>query len=96
MLAVYRRHSYVTRAYGNFLGLARLLNFVAQESGHETGNLLVVTGHATVDAPGRAELLAAAERAAGDISPIEMSSRPFGVTWSDLDLRPPTLEVVSA
>ena len=91
MLALYRRHSYVTRAYGNFLGLSRLLYFMAHESGHDVGNLLVVTGHATVDAPGRAELLAAAEVAAGSSTPIETGARPLGARWSDLDLRAPTV-----
>jgi len=89
MLALYRRHSYITRAYGNFLGLARLLYFLAHESGHDVGNLLVVTGHATVDAPGRGELLVAAEAAAGCPTAIETGARPLGATWSDLDLRPP-------
>jgi len=89
MLALYRRHSYVTRAYGNFLGLSRLLYFLAHESGHDVGNLLVVTGHATVDAPGRSELLAAAEAAAGAATPIETGARPLGATWSDLHLRAP-------
>jgi hypothetical protein len=89
MLALYRRHSYVTRAYGNFLGLSRLLYFMAHESGHDVGNLMVVTGHATVDAPGRAKLLAAAEAAAGTPTPIETGARPLGATWSDLDLSAP-------
>ena len=92
MLALYRRHSYVTRAYGNFLGLARLLYFLAHESGHEIGNLMVVTGHATVDAPGRGELLAAAESAAGSPTPIEVGTRALGSTWSDLELRPPLVK----
>jgi hypothetical protein len=91
MLALYRRHSYVPRAYGNFLGLSRLLYFMAHESGHDVGNLMVVTGHATVDAPGRANLLAAAEAAAGTSTPIEIGARPLGATWSDLDLRAPTV-----
>ncbi len=91
MLALYRRHSYVTRAYGNFLGLSRLLYFLAHESGHDVGNLLVVTGHATVDAPGRSELLDAAEAAAGSSTPIETGARPLGATWSDLDLRATTV-----
>ena len=90
MLALYRRHSYITRAYENFLGLARLLFFFAHESGHHVGNLLVVTGHATVDAPGRSRLLAAAEAAAGSPMPIETGARPFGAEWSDLDLSAPT------
>jgi hypothetical protein len=56
MLALYRRHSYVTRAYGNFLGLVPPpLLPGPRERSTTVGNLLVVTGHATVDAPGRAE-----------------------------------------
>lgn len=90
MLALYRRHSYITRAYGNFLGLARLLYFFAHESGHEVGNLLVVTGHATVGGPGRAKLLAAAKAGVGSPTAIETGARPLGATWSDLDLRPRT------
>jgi hypothetical protein len=93
MVALYRRHSYVPRAYGNFLGLARLLSFFAHESGHEVGNLLVVTGHAVVDAPGRAQLLDSARRAAGDSTPIELEARELGVSWADLDLRSPLQEV---
>lgn len=86
MMALYRRHSYVTRAYGNFLGLARLLAFLARESGHGVGNLLVVTGHGVVDAPNRRSLLAKADAAAGTATPIETTARPLGAMMSDLDL----------
>lgn len=87
LTAQYRRHSYVARAYGNFLGLARLLNFLARESGHDVGSMLVVGTHAEIEnAPGRADLLGAAAAAEGDVRPIETSSRPLGASWRDLDL----------
>lgn len=93
MLALYRRHSYVTRAYGNLPAYLASCTSWPHESGHDVGNLLVVTGHATVDAPGRAELLAAAEAAAGSSTPIETGARPLGATWSDLDLCAPVVGV---
>lgn len=86
MVALYRRHSYIARAYGNFLGLARLLCFLATESGHQVGSLMVVTGHAAADATGRAELLRAATASAGNVAPIEVGSRPLGAAWADLEL----------
>jgi hypothetical protein len=86
MVALYRRHSYIPRAYGNFLGLARLLVFLSVESGHEVGNLLVVTGHAVDDASGRKVLLRAARANQGEVAEIEWHARSLGASWSDLDL----------
>jgi len=87
LTAQYRRHSYVARAYGNFVGLARLLNFLACESGHDVGTVFVIGTHAEIEpVPGRVELLDAAIAAVGQQRPIETSSRPLGATWSDLDL----------
>lgn len=42
MLAVYRHQYLVSKAYGNLLGLARLLGFVAQQSGFMVGELAVL------------------------------------------------------
>lgn len=86
MIAVYRGHAYETRAYGNFLGLARLLAFLAAETGREVGELLVVTGHAWADDRGRSGLLAAARAAAGESSGVETGARPPGSALRDLDL----------
>jgi hypothetical protein len=87
LTAQYRRHSYIGRAYGNFLGLARLLNFLAHESGREVGGMLVVGTHAEVEGIAeRANLLEAATRAQGQVQPIETFSRPLGASWRDLDL----------
>lgn len=41
MAATYRHQYLVTKAYGNLLGLSRLLGFLAQQSGFEVGELLV-------------------------------------------------------
>lgn len=45
MAAVYRHQFLVTKAYGNLLGLSRLLGFLAQQSGFAVGELVV---HATM------------------------------------------------
>ena len=41
MLAVYRHQYLVTKAYGNILGLGRLLRFLAQQTGYEVGELAI-------------------------------------------------------
>lgn len=86
MVAVYRAHEYETRAYGNFLGLARLLAFLATESGKTVGNLLVVAGHAWAAAPTRRSLMERARAASGETTDIETHARPLGASLRDLDL----------
>lgn len=96
LTAQYRRHSYVARAYGNFLGLARLLNFLAAESGYQVGGMLVVGTHAEIEqARGSSELLAAAQAAQGNVRSVETSNRPLGASWKDLELPPRTPDKVS-
>lgn len=90
MVALYRAHVYETRAYGNFLGLARLLAFLAAESERRVGQLLVVTGHAYAAVPSRSALLESARKAAGKVTAIETSARPLGTSMRDLDLPGPT------
>lgn len=41
MAATYRHQYLVTKAYGNLLGLSRLLDFLAQQTGFEVGELMV-------------------------------------------------------
>ncbi|WP_440104140.1 hypothetical protein [Streptosporangium sp. H16] len=89
LAAQYRRHSYVARAYGNFLGLARLLNFLAIESGNQVGTMLVVGTHAEIEkeaGANRGNLLMAAQAAEGEIRSIETTNRPLGASWRDLEL----------
>ncbi|WP_164743578.1 hypothetical protein [Microbacterium sulfonylureivorans] len=86
MVALYRRHHYVARAYGNFLGLGRLLNFLAAESGLEPGELTVVTGHALAETSKRHAIYGEARQAAREVVPIEVGARPLGASVDDLEL----------
>ncbi len=69
LAAVYRNHEFIKRAYGNYLGLGRLLRFVAIQSGWPVGELTCVSASVTVGGGagfGRgaiSELLAACRRA---------------------------------
>ncbi len=49
-LAHYRSQYLVERAYGNYLGLGRLLAYVCAQTGLGLGTLTVVAGYAQVDA----------------------------------------------
>lgn len=46
MTATYRNQYFLQKAYGNYLGLLRLLNFLAREIGVEAGELLCIATHA--------------------------------------------------
>ena len=89
MTALYRHQVYVARAYGNYLGLARLLAFLAYESGREIGELMVVASHADIDTTrsvARSLYSRAVDASGSDIAEIEVQSRPLGAKWRDLDL----------
>ena len=45
LMAVYRHWHLVHKAYGNLIGLTRLLHFLSQQTGYEVGELMI---HATV------------------------------------------------
>ncbi|NYF09922.1 hypothetical protein HDC94_001078 [Leifsonia sp. AK011] len=49
LTAIYRHWYLVTRGYGNLVGLARLLAFVAQQTGSEVGELVVIAGYANAE-----------------------------------------------
>lgn len=49
LLAVYRNHDFLERAYGNYWGLCNLIGFIANEVGAATGPLTCVSSHAYVD-----------------------------------------------
>jgi hypothetical protein len=51
LIAFYRTHYFVEKALGNFIGLARLLNFVARETGLSPGKLTVISSCAHLDIP---------------------------------------------
>ena len=92
MTALYRHQTYMSRAYGNFLGLARLMHFLVNESVKElkVGELLIVASHAEIDSGARdaAKTLLESRLNASFDDPvaIEWQSRPLGSSWSDLDL----------
>ena len=47
--ALYRNQYFINRAYGNLLGLANLLSFLASESGFRCGELLAIASHARLE-----------------------------------------------
>ena len=49
LTALYRSHTYVARALGNFLGLAALQAFVCEETGLEPGPLVCVSTYARLE-----------------------------------------------
>jgi thymidylate synthase len=49
LTALYRNHHFVTHGYGNFLGLGRLMKFVAVQVGYGVGELVSVSTHADAE-----------------------------------------------
>jgi thymidylate synthase len=75
LTALYRSHSYVARALGNFLGLASLQAFVCDQTGLAPGPLVCVSTYARLETDdgwtvGEATELVKAARAAHDGSPV--------------------------
>lgn len=48
MLAVYRNHDFLERAFGNYWGLYKLLEFIAAETSSMIGTLTCISSHAFV------------------------------------------------
>jgi hypothetical protein len=46
LTATYRNQHFISKAYGNYLGLARLLTFIASEVGCEEGSVVCIATHA--------------------------------------------------
>jgi Thymidylate synthase len=67
LAAHYRNHTFVARAYGNYLALGALLSYVAQETDWIPGEMLIVSGHATIERGRRSRL----ERLANEIRRVE-------------------------
>ena len=49
LTVMYRNHAYIARGLGNFIGLGRLMGFVAGQSGASMGSLTCVATHAFID-----------------------------------------------
>lgn len=62
--AIYRNHHFLSRAYGNYLGLGEILQFLAAESGFQLGELVCVSSHAELEVSkhGRGRVGALVER----------------------------------
>jgi hypothetical protein len=52
LTAMYRNHFYTEKLLGNLIGLGRVMNFVAKETGLELGPLTVISTHAQIDTVG--------------------------------------------
>jgi thymidylate synthase len=66
--AIYRNQDFISRAYGNYLGLARVGGFVAAEAGCELGETLCLATHADAASYGKqaaAELVERCRAVAG-------------------------------
>ncbi len=48
MLAVYRNHDFIQRAYGNYLGLGYLIEFLSDSTDYTPGALTCISSHATI------------------------------------------------
>ena len=48
LLAVYRNHDFLKRAYGNYLGLCKLLQYIAAETNSNLGRVTCISSHAYV------------------------------------------------
>jgi hypothetical protein len=53
LTALYRNHAYLSHAYGNFLGLGRLMQFVCRETNTSLGELVSISTHADAELTGR-------------------------------------------
>jgi thymidylate synthase len=49
LLAVYRNHDFLERAYGNYFGLCKLLQFIAENIKKKPGHITCISSHAYVD-----------------------------------------------
>ena len=47
--ALYRNHHFITHGYGNYIGLGRLMRFVAREVNYQVGELLTISTHADAE-----------------------------------------------
>ena len=59
LVAVYRNHDFLNKTLGNFIGLGRLLNFIAVESGKTPGRLICHSVRAYTDNVGQLKALIA-------------------------------------
>lgn len=71
LLAVYRNHDFLQKAYGNYWALNNLLRFMCVETGFQPGVLTCVSSHAYTDTP---KILKRLVREFDGISPAAISA----------------------
>lgn len=49
LLAVYRNHDFLKKAYGNYLGLCNLIKFLSMETNMDAGPLTCISSHAYIE-----------------------------------------------
>tara|TARA_R110002012_G_scaffold159011_2_gene320650 strand:+ start:704 stop:1510 length:807 start_codon:yes stop_codon:yes gene_type:complete len=49
LTVMYRNHAYIARGLGNFIGLGRLMAFVAEQTGANLSSLTCISTHAEID-----------------------------------------------
>ncbi|WP_216325688.1 hypothetical protein [Deinococcus aestuarii] len=64
LCALYRNQFFIQRAYGNYLGLVRLLGFICHEVGCAPGEMLCLATHADAERLGQARALVREARTA--------------------------------
>ena len=72
LAAHYRNQHFFERAYGNYLGLGRLLGYVATAAGLKPGELLVIAGHARLETVARLRALLGGH----DWLPLDLKGAP--------------------
>ena len=70
--AIYRHHYLIAKAYGNFVGLSRLMQFLCQQSGFQIGELVVLAGVADCQGLQRSRRLVADIRQALKSDTVEV------------------------
>jgi thymidylate synthase len=49
LLATYRNHDFLKRAYGNYFGLCKLIKFIADSTNTKPGRLTCISSHAYIE-----------------------------------------------
>ncbi|MEP0068527.1 hypothetical protein [Pyruvatibacter sp.] len=77
MTALYRSHYYVARTLGNLIGLSRLLDFIAAESGYTPGSLTIHSTHAELDTRGAEQSKGRKAWGKADVKELVSTCRAF-------------------
>lgn len=88
LTVLYRNHHFVTHGYGNFLGLGRLMRFVAEQVDYSVGELVSVSTHADAELGlGKAKIVKRVENAKKILSGLKKPGDVFVETGTPVELR---------